>query len=126
MVKRITTAVSMAEEISQKMFTEDESQEFQDALDDFVNQHIYGVDNVNELGDIDMRNLFIGIAAHFFAAGIVWGSDVSFFGQQENGTEEPINPDFTVAVETVDFISSLVRNGSLTVRFALEDGRGME
>lgn len=125
MINRVSSAVALAEEVSKKMFSNEETEQFLDVIDEFVSQAIEDVSqDSSEISDENaMNHVFSAIAFQFFAAGIVWGADSTFKNEELNGAG---NPDFTVAVETTEFLAALVRNGSITVRFAMEDNNEME
>lgn len=120
----ISSAVELADEVSKQMFNHEQIQQFLEVLDQFVSQ---AIEDVAELAtDEDenaMNHVFSAIAFQFFAAGIVWGTENASTNEDLNGAG---NPDFTVAVETTEFLAALVRNGSITVRFAMEDNNEME
>jgi hypothetical protein len=121
----ISSAVVMADEVSKQMFNHEQTQQFLEVLDQFVSQAIEDVTGpATDVQDEDaMNQVFSAIAFQFFAAGIVWGTENASTNEDLNGAG---NPDFTVAVETTEFIAALVRNGSITVRFAMEDNNEME
>lgn len=126
MINRVSSAIVLAEEVSKKMFTSEETDQFLEVIEDFVSQAIEDVsqDPSLEVSDENaMNQIFSAIAFQFFAAGIIWGTENAVTNEDLNGSG---NPDFTVAVETTEFIAALVRNGSITVRFAMEDNNEME
>ncbi len=120
----ISSAVELADEVSRQMFNHEQIQQFQEVLDQFVSQAIEDVsDLATDEDENAMNHVFSAIAFQFFAAGIIWGTESAPTNEELNGAG---NPDFTVAVETTEFLSALVRNGSITVRFAMEDNNEME
>ena len=120
----ISSAVELADEVSKQMFNHEQIQQFLEVLDQFVSQAIEDVTGpATDVQDEDaMNQVFSAIAFNFFAAGIIWSENADT-NEDLNGAG---NPDFTVAVETTEFIAALVRNGSITVRFAMEDNNEME
>ena len=120
----ISSAVELADEVSKQMFNHEQIQQFLEVLDQFVSQAIEDVTGPATDGQDEdaMNQVFSAIAFNFFAAGIIWSENADT-NEDLNGAG---NPDFTVAVETTEFIAALVRNGSITVRFAMEDNNEME
>ena len=120
----ISSAVELADEASKQMFNHEQIQQFLEVLDQFVSQAIEDVTGpaTDGLDEDAMNQVFSAIAFNFFAAGIIWSENADT-NEDLNGAG---NPDFTVAVETTEFIAALVRNGSITVRFAMEDNNEME
>ena len=121
----ISSAVELADEASKQMFNHEQIQQFLEVLDQFVSQAIEDVTGPDTDGQDEdaMNQVFSAIAFNFFAAGIIWGTENTPTNEELNGSG---NPDFTVAVETTEFLAALVRNGSITVRFAMEDNNEME
>ena len=120
----ISSAILLAEEVSTKMFNHEQTQQFLEVLDQFVGQAIEDVTGpATDVQDEDaMNQVFFAIAFQFFAAGTVWGTENADKDEVLSGSG---NPEFTVVVETTEFLAALYRNGSITVRFAMEDNNGL-
>lgn len=108
----ISEALVIGEQISESILNQDEWVEFAEAVEIEV---VKAIDAAGKRQDIEdeveaLEQTFRDLAATFFVTGVVW----------RGAQEDDVAPaDFTVVVDTIPFLATLVNNQSLTVRFAL-------
>jgi hypothetical protein len=108
----ISEALVIGEQTNGAILDQDEWVEFAEAVEIEVAKAIDAAGNRQDIEDEveALKQTFRDLAAAFFVTGVVW----------RDAQESPEgSADFTVVVDTIPFLATLVNNQSLTVRFAL-------
>lgn len=113
----ISEAVNISDSVNADVMEASEWADFAQEVDAVISDTLVAFEKAElteEALEMAMKEAFSTIASKFFVAGVVW-RDARQAPDQEA-------PDFTVVVNTVDFIASLVSKGSVSVRFAMDSG----
>lgn len=109
----ISEALVIGEQTNGAILDQEEWIEFAEAVEVEVDKAIETAGNRQDIEDEveALKQTFRDLAAAFFVTGVVW--------RDAQDVEGGGSADFTVVVDTIPFLATLVNNQSLTVRFAL-------
>lgn len=111
----IDQAIKIADEATSDILSEEAWAEFAQQVEASIEAAITSLEEQDEEALPELiKASYRDLITKYFIAGIIWRDSQKDAESDEGST-------FTVLVDTVDFVSSVIKNGSLSVRFVMSE-----